>query len=193
MAERGMMVAARFLDGRVIKGWTENLRPDDSFSLYEKGSTLPTRMSVKELKAVFYIKSLEGNPDHDDSKEFIGPAGVGRKIWIVFTDGEKLAGWSSSYREDKEGFYVYPTDPDSNIDTAYVFRSALKAVLVGEEAECAAAVYEEERKALTTEQEPAPTDENEAADPAPARDPDLRRQFACSPDSWEDFLQSSGF
>jgi hypothetical protein len=187
MAERGMMVAARFLDGRVIKGWTENLRPDASFSLYEKGSTLPTRMSVTELKAVFYIKTLEGDPDYEDTKEFIGRAGVGRKIWLVFTDGEKLAGWSSSYREGKEGFYVYPTDPDSNIDTAYVFSSALREVLVGNEAEYAATAHEEQRQALAEERA------QEQGDTDPALDRDVRREFACSPDSWEDFLQSSGF
>jgi hypothetical protein len=38
----------------------------------------------------------------------------------------------------KKGFYVLPTDPDSNVEKAYVFRDSLSRILEGKAAESAA-------------------------------------------------------
>ena len=59
------------------------------------------------------------------------------KIWIEFTDGEQLAGYSNSFGSQKDGFYLFPSDPDSNLVKTYVFRSALRRMAEGDQAEAA--------------------------------------------------------
>jgi hypothetical protein len=165
MADRGMLVAARFLDGRVVKGWTLNIRPQYTFTMLEEGSGAPLRMKTSDLKAIFFIKSLPGNPDHEERKDFEEREGSGQKLWVEFTDGEALAGWSSSYGRDKDGFYLYPTDPDSNINMAYIFRSAVKRVRTGPFAQRAASRHRRRPR------------------PAPAITP-------TPPEHWEDYIET---
>ncbi len=165
MANRGMAVAARFLDGHVVKGWTLNLRPEDTFTMVQDGSDAPIWMRTTDLKAVFFIKSLPGDPSHEERKDFEEREGPGVKLWVQFTDGEELAGRSFSYSPDKDGFYLYPTDPDSNINMAYIFRSAVKKVRTGAFAQQAARLHQEARK----NNPPTPT---------------------ISPERWEDFLET---
>ena len=38
----------------------------------------------------------------------------GRRIEILFKDGEKLVGTSEAYNPEKAGFFLFPADPKSN-------------------------------------------------------------------------------
>ncbi len=135
MNHLGKLVAVRFVNGTLLKGWTGDFRPDcDFFHLREQEAAGPRRVSVEGLKGVFFIKTREGNPDHEQRKAFDDHAGPEKPIWILFTDGERLAGWSSSASSLKNGFYLVPADPDSNLERVYVFHSAVKQFLAGDEA-----------------------------------------------------------
>jgi hypothetical protein len=134
----GKLVAVRFLDKRVVKGRIVDFHPNrEFFHVEEPGVAAPTRVEVEGLKAIFFIKTLEGNPDHVDKRAFEQRLGTEKKVWIEFTDGERLAGWSNSHASQRSGFYVFPADEDSNMEKAYVFRAAIVRLEEGEAAEAA--------------------------------------------------------
>ncbi len=135
MSHLGKLVAVRSIDGTLLKGWTADFRPNrDFFHLIDREAAEPRRVSVEGLKGLFFIKTREGNPDHEQRKVFDDHAGPEKPIWILFTDGERLAGWSNSAGSPKNGFYLVPADPDSNLERVYVFHSAAKQLLEGDEA-----------------------------------------------------------
>jgi len=137
-----MMVVARLLDGGKVKGQTTDFHPErNHFTITPNDSTLPVRIPVAELKALFFVRSLEGDPDHQDHREFRLQHGVRPKLWLEFQDGERMAAWPVSPTLGRLGFYVLPTDSDSNVEKAWVFRAALKQVLQGEAADRASKIW----------------------------------------------------
>jgi hypothetical protein len=125
-----------------VKGWSEDFRAEGThFHVLEDGRGLPTEIYVHDLKALFFIKSPEGKPGHRERKDFRYDGEVGRKTWIEFKDGEQLAGWAGPLLFEDEGFYLLPTDPESNMEKVYVFRAQLRRVLHGDDAERAARAY----------------------------------------------------
>ncbi|GJM44192.1 MAG: hypothetical protein DHS20C21_10340 [Gemmatimonadota bacterium] len=145
-----MLVVARYVDGRVVKGQTTDFHPElESFHIQGSSEVPPERVPVDGLKAVFFVRSLGGNPERQDHREFPSDVGVRRKLWLEFRDGEKMAAWPVSASLGRRGFYVLPTDRESNLEKAYVFRKAVKAVLEGKEAEYASASDVRKRRADT--------------------------------------------
>jgi hypothetical protein len=156
----GKLVAVRFLDKRVLKGRIVDFRPDrDFFHVEEEGAAVATRVEVEGLKALFFVKTLEGNRDHVEKRAFEERLGTEKKVWIEFTDGERLAGWSNSFASQRAGFYVFPADEDSNMEKAYVFRAAVAKLDEGEAAEAAARGYQAQPQPWG---QPAPARESEA-------------------------------
>ena len=72
-----------------------------------------TEVAVKDLKAVFFVKDFVGNSEHQESTSMDGQR-HGRRIEILFKDGEKLVGTSEAYNPEKAGFFLFPADPKSN-------------------------------------------------------------------------------
>ena len=137
-----MQVVARFLDGRMVKGDTTDFHPRrDSFHVKEGPENPVTLVSTSYLKALFFVRTLEGNHKHQDHKQFPDSQGIRTKVWVQFTDGEELAGWPVSLSIGEGGFYLLPTDPQSNIEKMYVWPHSLEKVFVGDEAGRAARRY----------------------------------------------------
>jgi Family of unknown function (DUF6982) len=138
----GKLVAVRYKDGRVLKGFTADFYPQRPlFHVTADGSAVPVRFP--DLKAVFFIRTPGGDPSHEERKDFSLQKTPEREIWVQFKDGEELAGWSSSFASAGAGFYIAPTDPSSNMERAYVLRAAVAKVLHGHAAEEAAKRYRE--------------------------------------------------
>jgi hypothetical protein len=137
VAALGKLVAVRYLDGNLLKGCTSDFKPNCPQFHIRMEDESTRRLEVKALKAVFFIKTMEGNPDHQQRLEFEARNGSEKKIWIQFKDGECLTGWSSALG-GRDGFYFTPTDPESNLERVFVFRGAIKRVLQGDAAEQAA-------------------------------------------------------
>jgi hypothetical protein len=145
MAEYGATVAARFRDGRVVKGITSDFRPGRTFFHVSSGDgTKSERIYVEDLKALFFVKSFEGDPHRRDRKSFGHHRNSGRRVWIRFRDGEVFTGWTFSYTTDKDGFFLFPTDAASNIEKAFVVNEYIDEILHDEAAEKAAAIEESE-------------------------------------------------
>jgi len=122
------MVVARFVDGRRIKGVTHDFaanKPD--FHVFERGdeSKKPQPVSIQELKAVFFVKTYEGDKGHLEYKLFDRANVQARKIFVRFNDGEFMVGFTMGYTPDKQGFFLAPADPDSNNSRIYIVNDAV--------------------------------------------------------------------
>jgi hypothetical protein len=161
MSELGRLVAVRSLDKVVIKGVTFDFRPSrEFFHLADEDAAAPVRVAIENLKAIFFIKTPGRDPSCVDKKSFGERAGPEKKVWIEFVDGEKMAGWSSSFGSPREGFFVFPADPNSNTEMAYVFRAAIDQMEEGERAEQAAREFNSSRREPPTSvPEPDPSND----------------------------------
>ncbi len=121
---------AHFLDGRVIKGTTANFFPDrDMFHITKEDGSI-SEIRLAQLKAVFFVKDLDGDRDYAEKKGFEGSKGVGRKIRCEFTDGEVLTGYTPAYHQSRPAFFITPTDPQSNNVRIYVVTASAKSITV---------------------------------------------------------------
>jgi hypothetical protein len=118
-------VVARFSDGRVVKGATADFSPGkENFHLSVATAPAgepPTEIKTSNLKALFFVKDLVGDPEHVEQKVFdpTRPP-MGRKIKVVFYDGEVLVGTTQGYQPERQGFFLVPADPTSNMERCYV-------------------------------------------------------------------------
>jgi hypothetical protein len=127
------LVVAHFQDGRVLKGTTSDFFPArPAFHVFEEGrppGTKPVDVRVADLKALFFVKSLEGDPEHQETRD-PAKAGTapGRRIRVRFKDGEILVGITQGYDRARPGFFVVPVDPLSNNERCFVVVAATEEV-----------------------------------------------------------------
>ena len=126
-------IVIHYQDGRLMKGITIDFFPNkDNFHLIPADTspgTKPLDVSVPELKAVFFVRNFDGNPHYEDKKEFDSAKNlIGRKIKVMFNDGELMVGVTNGYDPNRSGFFVTPVDPISNIDRCFVVTRATKEV-----------------------------------------------------------------
>jgi hypothetical protein len=84
-----------------------------------------------DLKAVFFVKSLEGKQNHPLTKyisEEKAEPGTQMKVKITFFDGETLIGTTQGYAPEREGFFIVPLEEDSNNLRIFVMSKAVKTV-----------------------------------------------------------------
>jgi hypothetical protein len=136
-------VVARFTDGRVLKGYTKDFTGDsDYFILSEAGSGKEHRVALDDLKALFFIKTFEGDKHHRDKKAFGISPNKGHKVYIKFHDQESMVGfvegevpWGKGFFLSREGvkirgFFLVPVDRDGNNEKVFVVRSSIQDVTV---------------------------------------------------------------
>jgi hypothetical protein len=135
-------VVAHYKDGTILKGHTRDFspaRPEFTLQPYDAGGE-PVAVALESLKAVFHVRTFEGNRDHPPAPEgvaeihdprFRSVMQGGRKALLEFTDGERMWGFVEGMEAATGGFFFFPTDPGSNNLRVYVIRSALRnAVLI---------------------------------------------------------------
>ena len=127
----GSAVVARFVDGRVLKGTTHDFSPSKAvFHLHGvcDATTRGLAVAIDSLKALFFVKSYDGNAKHVENLDVAAAAGQGRRIIVTFNDDEVVAGFTTGYAKDKQGFFVVPADPRSNNARIYVVTASVKSV-----------------------------------------------------------------
>lgn len=85
------------------------------------------RVLFRDLKAVYYVKSFDGNFDQSASQR--DPRALGADVVVEFKDGEILRGHTfNNYSLEQPRFYVIPEDADSNNISVLVERAAISGV-----------------------------------------------------------------
>ncbi len=118
-------VVVRFRDGKLVKGFTHDFNPNrEIFHVSEAqagGNVIEISTSV--LKAVFFVKTFEGNKNHRSTDDFTVESLKnipGLKVKITFSDGEVMYGSTHGYAPERKGFFIFPADKESNNDRAFV-------------------------------------------------------------------------
>jgi hypothetical protein len=126
-------IVVRYQDGRILKGFTGDFLPTKpAFHLTVNDAprdAKPIQVQIAEVKAVFFVKDFVGNAQRDRAEGFqAGKSVVGRKIRVVFQDGETLVGTTQGYDASRPGFFVIPADAGSNNDRCFVVTRATTEV-----------------------------------------------------------------
>jgi hypothetical protein len=124
-------VVVAYLDGRRSRGCVYDFSPlKDTFRLSSEGDIRHQKsveVVLKDLKAVFFVKDFRGDSKYKESQK-IGERKPGRKIEVVFSDGEKIAGTTQAYDPEKSGFFVFPADAKSNSLRVFVVNWNVRSV-----------------------------------------------------------------
>ena len=126
-----LLVIARYRDGRILKGTTRDFTPlRTEFHLQMDGDAEApaVKVTVASLKAVFFVRTLEGDRSHVDEADFQHAKGQGRRIRVTFKDGEVMVGFTVGYAPNRPGFFFIPADPDSNNLRAFIVTPAVAKV-----------------------------------------------------------------
>ncbi len=71
------------------------------------------------------MKDFEGKPDYQERKGFLDDQKIqGRKVRVIFQDGEAIVGSVLGYDPKRQGFFVVPADPESNNSRIFVLVAA---------------------------------------------------------------------
>ncbi len=131
-------VVLHYKTGNIVKGMTYDFVAEKPiFHIVHQDGNIE-EVETEKLKAVFFVKTYEGNKDYQEAKGFgkIDPVTFrGLKIKVIFFDNEVLYGGTLGYNKTRKGFFVIPADPDSNNLRIYVVASAVKEVKLGSQAE----------------------------------------------------------
>ena len=122
-------VVARFNDGRMVCGYTNDFHPSKT-QLHlspnpRRGES--TVISLSQLKALFFVREFSGDPTRVDEKVFSETA-QGRRMEVTFHDNEIIIGSTLSYRGEGNGFFLQPADPRSNNLRVFVTPAGLQQV-----------------------------------------------------------------
>jgi hypothetical protein len=124
---------AHYQGGKLFKGVTNDFFPNkDMFHLVPVEAvpgSRPVELLVNGLKALFFVKDYAGNPDYHEKKDFDPSLPLtGRKIKVLFKDGELMVGTTNGYQPTRPGFFLIPADPKSNNERCFVVAEATKEV-----------------------------------------------------------------
>lgn len=120
-------VVLKFKDKTILKGKTNNFFPNKTSFHLELVSGERIEIHIEELKAMFFVKSYEGDKQHEKNYADKVPGG-GRKIKVKFVDGETITGYTTGYSADRAGFYMVPADLKGNNERIFVVSSATEAI-----------------------------------------------------------------
>lgn len=129
-------VVLNFLDRRIMKGHLEDFSPQENRIVLLDQSSQKRTVALDELKAVFFVKTFEGNKGRRESKAFVGSSS-GKRVLVRFKDSETLVGylegdvpWKKGFflETKKGGFSLKPVDAGSNNYKVFVVATSVEEV-----------------------------------------------------------------
>ena len=120
-------IIAKYKDGSTLKGSTDDFSPDKNNFHFRPLEGKTVLVDVEDLKALFFVKSFEGNKNRKPRYKDARPWG-GIKVKVVFIDGEEVVGYTLHHSVDKQGFFVIPADLQNNNEKIFVITSATKDI-----------------------------------------------------------------
>lgn len=137
----GDKVVLRFNNGELLKGCLKEFSQTSQEVLFEELGRKGVRtIPLQELKAIFFVRTFEGDSEYREKKRYGIRKREGRKIFIRFKDGESMAGylqgdmpWDKGFflsrpDEKKIGFFLVPVDEDSNNIRVFVIKSSVRDI-----------------------------------------------------------------
>ena len=134
-------VVIRFNNGKVLKGYIVDFTAyTDIVVMREVETDKEHGIPIHELKAIFFVKTFEGNSARRDKKLYGIRENIGRKVYIRFNDSESMMGflegeipWEKGFYLSKptsalKGFFLVPVDVDSNNKKVFVVSSSIKDI-----------------------------------------------------------------
>jgi hypothetical protein len=122
-------VVARYKDGRVIKGTSLDVDPSrTNCHIVPPGGGRSARVELADLKALFFVRTLDGDPAFKEDLKPDPEDPRTRGSFIValrFSDGEEMVGITIRYPPNRPYFFVVPVDADSNNIRILVNRAAV--------------------------------------------------------------------
>ena len=142
MQEHMQKIVLRFNTGKILKGYIRDFTAYTDIVVVQDAVTDEQhKIPLVELKAIFFVKTFEGNSLHRDKKMYGISENVGRKVYIRFNDGESMMGflegdipWEKGFHLSKKpagalkGFLLVPVDVDSNNKKVFVVNSSIKDI-----------------------------------------------------------------
>ena len=120
-------IVVNLKNGSMLKGNTNDFLPNKAtFHLRDRDGNVQ-EINVNDAKAIFFVKDLDGNKEHNYAYDDVIPGG-GKKISIDFEDGEKIVGYALSYSPGRQGFFMTPADLGGNNERIYIVSSSVKNV-----------------------------------------------------------------
>jgi len=136
------LVVARYIDGRVLKGITNDFSPNRAiFHIDPQDGGMAVEVRFRHLKALFFVASLQGDSSREDVRGFVrGPAETpeGKKIAVRFRDGELMCGYTLTWSPEREGFFIFPADAHANNQRVFILSAATAEIKAGPAAEALA-------------------------------------------------------
>jgi hypothetical protein len=137
-----LKIVAHLRAGKLLKGYVDLPVPTDSNGVVATVPiSLPRQVTIESadtgrkhpvalsgLKALFFVKSFDGNPQYSEIKFFNGePKIEGLWVHLTFSDNEKTEGivHNSVAFLTEPGFLMKPPDPNSNNQAVYVLKESL--------------------------------------------------------------------
>ncbi len=122
-------VVARFKDGRIVRGYTNDFDPARahlhvSSDLRDDESSI---ILLSDLKALFFVRDFDGDPMRVEDK-FFSETPNGDRVEVRFWDNEVMVGSTQSYLPEGQGFFLQPADPRSNNLSVFVTAAGMQEV-----------------------------------------------------------------
>ncbi len=127
-------VITTFIDGKHLSGFVLNFTPiRDTCHIFPWPTSYAVEsqlVNIRQIKGIFFVKEFI-ELESLESDEFVGPV-QGRKIEVIFTDGEGLVGSTIGYNPTRPGFFVIPAKSVGNILRIFVSNANVRQVRRGQ-------------------------------------------------------------
>jgi hypothetical protein len=122
-------LVVRYVDGQLLRGYSNDFHPDRAHlhlcPTVKCAADAQLLVPVARLKAVFFVKSLQGDSERVDANTFDHNPRA-RKVEVTFRDGEVMVGSTLNYKPNGQGFFLQPASSRSNNVRIYVVTSAIR-------------------------------------------------------------------
>jgi hypothetical protein len=111
------LIVARLADGRTVKGRSLDVAQNRPTCHVRTAEGAMVEVALKDLKALFFVKSLDGDSARVDSDAIAkdDPRLRGAHlVEIKFHDGERVVGLAMRYPPNQPYFFLVPVDSASN-------------------------------------------------------------------------------
>ena len=120
-------LVVHFLEGGTIQGFGENFLPGEGEILLQDLQGTIHHIELRKVKVICFVKDFRTVRAEGDRKDtrFLYQATSGRKLNLVFKDGEHLEGTAALRERPAQGFFLTPLSDQTNNLQIYVNPEAL--------------------------------------------------------------------